>query len=213
MPPESWVHFDRDSVVARFDVSRETMARLDALAATLTRWSRAINLVARATLPDLWHRHIADSLQLWPLAPPNARSWVDLGTGAGFPGLVIAAIAADVQPALQVTLVESDTRKCAYLAEAARAMGVSVTICPVRIETLGGHRYDVVSARALAPLMTLLPMARRLAAPGGTILLPKGGDVESELAALPTIDRDTVRRLPSKTSADAAILVWTLPDG
>jgi 16S rRNA (guanine527-N7)-methyltransferase len=189
------------------------MERLDALAETLTRWSRAINLVARATLPDLWHRHIADSLQLWPLAPDKAKSWVDLGTGAGFPGLVIAAIAADVRPALRVTLVESDTRKCAYLAEAARAMGISVTIRPVRIETLDGHRYDVVSARALAPLMTLLPMARRLAAPGGTILLPKGGDVESEFAALPAIDRDTVRRLPSKTSADAAILVWTLPDG
>lgn len=213
MPPESRVHFDRDSVAARFDVSRETMARLDALAATLTHWSRAINLVARATLPDLWHRHIADSLQLWPLARPNAESWVDLGTGAGFPGLVIAAIAADIRPNVHVTLVESDTRKCAFLAEAARAMRISVTIRPLRIEKLGQQRYDVISARALAPLVTLLPMARLLAAPGGTILLPKGGDVETELAALPAIDRDTVTRLPSMTSADAAILVWTLPDG
>lgn len=213
MPREAPRVFDRAAVEDHFNVSRETMERLDALVATLLRWSRAINLVARSTLDAVWHRHIADSLQLWSLAPHHATSWVDLGAGGGFPGLVIAALATDARPALHLTLIESDTRKCTFLSEAARAMQISVTIRPRRIETISDEQFDVISARALAPLATLLPMARRLAAPGATIMLPKGGDVESELAALPAIDREAVRRLPSITSPDASLLVWTPPDG
>jgi 16S rRNA (guanine527-N7)-methyltransferase len=205
--------FDRAAVLSRFDVSRETSARLDALVATLTRWSAAINLVSRATLPEVWHRHVADSAQLFDLAPSSAHSWVDLGAGAGFPGLVIAAFAADRHPDLHVTLVESDTRKVAFMAEAARAMGVTVTLRPVRIEALGPERFDVVSARALAPLATLLPMARRLLAPGGTLLFPKGAEADSELAALPALDREGVERLASITSPDATILRWSARDG
>lgn len=205
--------FDRAAVIAQFDVSRETSARLDALVAALARWSAAINLVSRATLPDVWHRHIADSAQLFDLAPKSAHSWADLGAGAGFPGLVIAAFAADRRPDLRVTLVESDTRKAAFMAEAARAMGVGVVLRPVRIEALGAERFDVVSARALAPLADLLPMARRLLAPGGTLLLPKGAEADSELATLPALDRDAAERLASRTSPDATILRWSARDG
>lgn len=213
MLPDSVSNADRDAVVEAFDVSRETLHRLDVYAAALIRWSRAINLVARTTLPVLWHRHIADSLQLWPLAPESARRWADIGSGGGLPGLVIAAMAADRRPALRVTLVESDTRKAAFLAEAARAMDVAVTIRTCRIEALADAPFDVVSARALAPLDRLLPMARRLTVPGGTVLLPKGAEAENELATLPDIDRATVSRIASRTSADAVILSWTMPDG
>ena len=204
---------DRAGVIAAFDVSRETLARLDAYADTLIRWSRAINLVARSTLPDLWHRHIADSLQLWAHVPPHAMRWIDLGAGAGLPGLIIAAMAAEKRPDMTVTLVESDTRKAAFMAEAARAMGVRVTIRACRIEDLEPARYDVVSARALAPLDRLLPMARALLAPRGTVLLPKGAEAENEISALPAIDQSTVTRIASRTSADAVILSWTSPDG
>ena len=213
MPPETRPALDRAGVVEAFDVSRETLARLDAYAATLTRWSRAINLVSRSTLPDLWHRHIADSLQLWSFAPAAAARWVDLGAGAGLPGLIIAAVAADQRPTMVVTLVESDTRKAAFMAEAARAMALRVVIKACRIDDLGPERYDIVSARALAPLQTLLPMARALVAPGGTILLPKGAEAKTELDTLPAIDRSTVTRIASRTSADAVILSWTSPDG
>lgn len=213
MLPDIPGNTDRGTVASAFGVSRETLHRLDIYAAALIRWSRAINLVARTTLPVLWHRHIADSLQLWPLAPEGARRWVDLGSGGGLPGLVIAAMAADRRPSLHVTLVESDTRKAAFLADAARAMDIAVTIRACRIDALVDTPFDVVSARALAPLDRLLPVARRMAAPGGTILLPKGAEAEKELATLPDIDRAGVKRIASRTSADAVILSWTMPDG
>lgn len=213
MQPDGVEHFDRAAVARRFDVSRETMERLDILAVTLTRWSSAINLVARPSLSDLWHRHIADSAQLWRLAPDDATRWADLGAGGGFPGLVIAAMAAEHRPGLRMTLVESDSRKGAFLGEAARAMGLAVAVVPARVESLPSGGYDVVSARALAPLARLLPLARRLAVPGGCVLLPKGAEAESELAALPAIDREAATRHPSLTHPDAVILSWTLPDG
>lgn len=207
-------HFDRAAVAETFDVSRETLARLDTLVAGLQKWSCAINLVARGTLSDIWHRHIADSAQLLPLAPPNARRWADFGSGAGFPGLVVATLAADRHPGLHITLVESDTRKCAFLTEMARTMRLSVTVRPVRIEALGADdRFDVISARALAPLATLFAVAKPHLAPGGTLIFPKGADVESELAAVPAIDRPAFARVASVTRPDATILLWSDPDG
>src|SRR5579864_7183884 len=104
----------------RVDVSRETRDQLEAMVLTLGRWQKAINLVGRATLEDLWIRHILDSAQLVPLLPKEAKTLVDLGSGAGFPGLVVAAL----RPSLEVTLIEADARKAAYLGEAARRMGL-----------------------------------------------------------------------------------------
>jgi 16S rRNA (guanine527-N7)-methyltransferase len=167
---------------AAFDVSRETTERLEAHLRLLARWNPRINLVSAATLPDAWQRHVADSAQLWRLRPPGARRWLDLGSGAGFPGLVIAAIAAEHAPETAVALVESDSRKAVFLTTAAREMGVAVTVHASRIEDLPPRGADVVSARALAPLAQLVPMLEKHRRPGGIGLFPKGRTVHKEIA-------------------------------
>jgi 16S rRNA (guanine527-N7)-methyltransferase len=171
-----------DDFRAAFDVSRETMARLERHLALLEKWNPRINLVSKATLPDAWSRHFADSAQLWRYRPPDARLWLDLGSGAGFPGLVIAALAADAAHDLHVRLVESDQRKAAFLREAARAAALAVSVVDERIERLPPQGADVVSARALAPLSDLLPMLEKHRRPGGIGLFPKGGTVHKEIA-------------------------------
>lgn len=198
---------DRAVWLAQSDVSRETAVRLDALVALLSRWSRRINLVGRSTLDAIWTRHVADSAQLWPLAPDAARRWVDLGSGAGFPGLVIAALARDVRPALRVTLIESDARKCAFMAEAARAMDVAVTILPSRIEATAPQRADVVSARALAPLPALLPLAARHLAPDGVALFLKGAGAQAELTEAAAAWHTDIRLERSVTDPSGAVII------
>ena len=120
-----------EEFVEQCPVSRETLDRLTVLADLLARWTQRINLVSKSTLPDLWRRHILDSAQLAAHVPPGSRTMVDLGSGAGFPGLVLAAITD-----LDIHLVESDARKCAFLREAARSMGRQVTVHNTRIEKL-----------------------------------------------------------------------------
>lgn len=164
------------------DVSPGTLERLEAFEALARRWTERINLVAPSTVPDLWTRHIADSAQLWPLAPKGARTWADLGSGGGFPGLVIAILAAETGTP-HVTLIESDQRKCAFLRTAARELGLKATILDQRAEAAPPQGAAVVSARALAPLPALLPLVARHLAPGGTALLPKGRDFATELDA------------------------------
>lgn len=201
--------FDREAVARHFDVSRETLERLDTLVHQVGRWQRAINLVSRQSLESIWHRHVADSAQLFALAPEAATSWADLGAGAGFPGLVIAAMAHDRRPHLKVALLESDTRKAAFIAETARMMGLNVELRAIRVEDLpADRRFDVVSARALAPLLALMRLAKPLRAPGGVLIFPKGAGVDAELAALEPIDRDAATRIPSVTHAQATILKW-----
>jgi 16S rRNA (guanine527-N7)-methyltransferase len=167
---------------ARFDVSRETRGRLDLIVAQLRKWQPRINLVAPSTMGEIETRHVADSLQLVPLAP-GARRWVDLGSGGGFPGLVVAAVLAETSGA-EVVLIESNAKKCAFLRETARVAELPVTVICERIEgavpRLPG-RFDVVSARALAPLTALLAHAEPLIAAGATGLFPKGQDVDDEI--------------------------------
>jgi 16S rRNA (guanine527-N7)-methyltransferase len=157
-------------------VSRETLARLEAYAELLTRWSARINLVGRDTLTDLWRRHMLDSAQLRPLVPDEARSLVDLGSGAGFPGLVLAILGAP-----PVELVEADQRKAAFLREAARITETTVSIRACRIAAVPPHPVDVVTARALAPLARLLDFARPFIAPRTVCLFPKGARAAEEL--------------------------------
>ena len=157
-------------------VSRETLARLEAYAALLVRWSERINLVGRDTIADLWRRHILDSAQLQPFIPAGARSLIDLGSGAGLPGLVLAILGAP-----GVELVEADSRKCAFLREAARITEVPVTIRGCRIQAVPPRPVDVVTARALAPLDRLLGLAGPFLAPDSECLLLKGERVEDEL--------------------------------
>lgn len=142
------MEFAQSNFAEYFDVSRETMDRLGAYASLLEKWNPKINLVSSSTLANTWHRHLADSAQLWALAPEGAKSWMDIGSGAGFPGLVIAAIAAEKLPDLAVTLVESDRRKSVFLKTVAREMGVTVNVITERIEMLEPQNADILSARA-----------------------------------------------------------------
>lgn len=190
-----------------WDVSRETLDRLQTYEALIRAWNPRINLVSASTLAALWTRHFGDSAQLFSLAPENARLWADLGSGGGFPGLVIAILAAEARPALSVTLVESDQRKAAFLATAARTLGLSVVVRAERIETLPPLGADVLSARALAPLDTLLGYAERHLAPGGVALFPKGATVDAELARALEHWRFSYQKEPSKTAADGVVLI------
>lgn len=192
--------------VAGLDVSPAALERLEALEALVRRWTARINLVSPATVPDLWTRHIADSAQLWALAPPGVDRWADLGSGGGFPALVIACLAADVG-APQVTLIESDQRKCAFLRSAARELGLSVSVLDARVEAAPAQGAAVVSARALAPLPALLPLVLRHMAPGGTALLPKGRGWEAEVEAARTGGwRFTLEPCPSRTDPSSRVL-------
>jgi 16S rRNA (guanine527-N7)-methyltransferase len=166
----------REAFAARLDVSRETLERLALHLELLTRWQPAINLVGPATLADPWRRHVLDSAQLVAHLPERATPLVDLGSGAGFPGLVLAIMGVP-----GVILVESDRRKAQFLREVARATATAVTIHAERAEKLSMPPAAVVTARALAPLPRLLPLAARLLAPDGICLLLKGATVSDEL--------------------------------
>jgi 16S rRNA (guanine527-N7)-methyltransferase len=182
-------------------VSRETEARLTAYVTVLLDWNRRINLVSRTDVPHLWARHIEDSLQLIPLFPPDLDRAIDLGSGAGFPGLVIA-----VATGIHVDLVESDQRKAAFLREAARATGAPVAIHAVRAEDAAIPPASLVTARALAPLRKLLGIAHLFIAPGGVALFPKGASGERELTEARAEWNMRVERFPSRTHPDGAIL-------
>ena len=190
-----------DQFQARFGVSRETLAKLETYAALLHKWNPAINLVSKTTLEDLWSRHLADSAQLFSLIPAGAQVLVDLGSGAGFPGLVLAILGVP-----QVHLVESDVRKAAFLREVARVTAAPVTVHPVRIEAADTPPADIVSARALAELTLLLPWAHEMLKPGGTCLFPKGRTAEDELTAVADSWNMRVERFPSQTDPAGTIL-------
>ena len=157
-------------------VSRETLARLEAYAELLTRWSARINLIGRDTIADLWRRHILDSAQLRAFVPDRARNMIDLGSGAGLPGLVLAILGVP-----GVELLEADSRKCAFLREAGRITEALVTLRPCRIEAVSPHPVDVVTARACAPLDRLLGLAEPFLAPDSECLFLKGERVGEEL--------------------------------
>lgn len=192
--------------VAGVVVAPVTMARLRQHLDQLVRWNGAINLVARSTLPEAWDRHIVDSAQLVPLAPDRPDHWVDLGSGAGFPGIVVAAILAERSPDTRVTLVESDRRKATFLRETLRVLGLTGVVLAERIEDVPPLHADVVSARAVAPLDKLLPLVARHMAPAAVALLLKGAHVDSELASVPAAWSFSMDRLPSQTDSSAEIL-------
>ncbi len=190
-------------------VSRETLRRLTAYADLLTKWTRAINLVSRASLRDLWRRHMLDSAQLLPLLPGapvgRPRVIVDLGSGAGFPGLVLAILGAG-----DLHLVESDRRKAAFLREVVRETGCSAQVHNVRIEELAPIAADVVTARACAPLAELLGYAYKFPGrePGRRpcCLFSKGRRVDEELTEARKRWKMTVEPFPSRTDPGGTIL-------
>jgi 16S rRNA (guanine527-N7)-methyltransferase len=190
-----------DAFAALAGVSRETMARLEAYAELLKRWSGRINLVSRNTLGDLWRRHFFDSAQLLPFIPEKTRSLVDLGSGAGFPGLVLAILGVP-----GVALIESDKRKAVFLREAARIANTPVKIVDSRIETAKPHPADVVTARACAPLDKLLPLAQRFIGPNTVCLFLKSEHVAAELTAARREWKITAAQLPSRADPRGVIL-------
>jgi len=185
------------------DVSRETLSRLERYADLLTKWQARINLVGRDSLHDLWRRHMLDSAQLVPLRPAGARSFVDIGSGAGFPGLVLAVMGMP-----EVHLIEADARKCAFLGEAVRVTetAASIRIHRGRVEDLEPWPVDVVVARALAPLSRLLDYAEPFLRGGTVCLFPKGGGVEEELTRSRETWTMTVERFPSVSDPSGTIL-------
>ncbi|MFC6789282.1 16S rRNA (guanine(527)-N(7))-methyltransferase RsmG [Methylobacterium komagatae] len=195
----------RAQVLSAYDVSRETTQALDIYVAQLTRWQTVKNLVGPSTLSEVWSRHIADALQLLALAP-DAKRWIDLGSGAGIPGLILAI--AGKERGIHVTLVESNARKCAFLTEAARLTGAPATVRNARIEAVIGAEAgaDIVCARALAALDQLLDWSAPLLKSGTTGLFPKGRDVQAELTQAAARWTFTYDLVPSRTESDARIV-------
>jgi 16S rRNA (guanine527-N7)-methyltransferase len=199
---------DRARALALTPVSRETAARLDRFVGVLLEWQWHTNLIASSTESKLWTRHIADSLQLLALAP-EARIWVDLGSGAGFPGLVIACALADT-PGAQVHLVESTQKKAAFLREAMQATGAPAVVHAERIADFVKHapqRIDIVTARALAPLPKLLDAAYPLLKTPARGLFPKGQDVAIELTEAAKCWTIQATLAPSRTDPLSRIIV------
>jgi len=198
---------DRRAALRLVPVSRETEERLAVFVDLIDRWRRKTNLVAHSTFPSVWTRHIADSAQL-PALAPKAKTWIDMGSGAGFPGLVIAIQFADVQGAV-VHLVESDGRKCAFLRQAARATGAAATIHAVRVEAIAPESLgpvDAVTARAFAPLPLTLKLARPWIERGAVAVFPRGESARDQIAALPGASVYAIEALPSVVNPKAAIL-------
>lgn len=221
-PPHMLPHISGAAeFAAAFDVSGSALDRLETYAGQLALWQKRINLVAPSTVADVWHRHFADSAQLLDLAPQGAVTWIDLGSGAGFPGLVVAILLASQTPppAARMTLLESDQRKCAFLAEVVRQTGISaiisVDILCARIEAATTRaklaRADVVSARALAPLEKLLELASPYLGPSGRGLFLKGRNTEAELAAAARFFEFSYELVPSRTEVESSIVVMSGP--
>jgi 16S rRNA (guanine527-N7)-methyltransferase len=201
---------DKARALTLTPVSRETEKRLDMFVDVLLLWQKTTNLVASSTLARLWTRHIADSLQLMPLAP-QARTWLDLGSGGGFPGIPIACALAET-PGAKVHLVESNGKKAAFLREAVRLTRVPAAVHQVRAENFGEsckETVHAVTARALAPLKTLCDQAFPWIAQGAVGLFPKGQDVEAELTEAAKYWTIEAEKVPSKTAPQSCVVVIT----
>src|SRR3984885_9911357 len=198
---------NRRAALRLVPVSRETGDRLAAYVDLLARWRKTTNLIAGSTFPSVWTRHIADAAQLLALAP-TARRWIDMGSGAGFPGLVIAIQLADV-PGAVVHCIESDQRKCAFLREAARATGAAAQIHPMRVEAIAPESLgtvDAVTARAFAPLPLTLKLARPWMERGAIGVFPRGESAKDQIAASPEARTHAIETLQSVVNPKAAIL-------
>ncbi|QAY76883.1 16S rRNA (guanine(527)-N(7))-methyltransferase RsmG [Sphingosinicella sp. BN140058] len=193
-----------DDARAALDVPRETLERLDAFVAYLTEENNRQNLVSRPSLDTVWSRHILDSAQLLRFGPTSEPEWLDLGTGAGFPGLIAAVLSPG-----RFTLVEARRLRVDFLSRGAELLGVSdrTTILLGKVEAVQTRAYDVISARAFAPLEKLLALAERFSTKDTLWLLPKGRNAKSELDAIRSSWQGDFRLEPSLTDPDAHIIV------
>jgi len=205
---------DREDALPGLDVSRETLMRLDAYVDLLVKWQSALNLIAPSTLPAIWSRHVLDSAQIAEIGAAH-RSWADLGSGAGFPGLVVALLLDDPRirqnraPGV-VHLVESDQRKASFLREAIRVTKAGAIVHACRVEEARGRlagRVTAVTARALAPLRELLLLAEPLLTTRADGFFPKGQALDSELELAATHFLFDSQIVPSRTSKEGRVLV------
>ena len=196
---------------SEFSVSRETANRLIRYEELLQRWQKAVNLVAPSTLTDVWHRHFADSAQLARLVPADARQIVDLGSGGGFPALVLAILLMERAQPPRFTLIESDIRKGAFLREVTRQAGAPVDILSARIEKPETQskvsQVDVITARALAPLSRLLSLSAPFFAPSTVALFLKGRDTQGEIDQARRDWHFDIQLVESLTDPDGRIAV------
>lgn len=192
---------DAERFAAAADVSRETLERLKRFGDLLAKWNERVNLVGKSTMADPWRRHMLDSAQLFARLPPESRRLVDLGSGAGFPGLVLAIMGVP-----DVHLIEANARKCAFLREAARMAEANVTIHDNRIESSPALAADVVTARALAPLPILLKYAEPHLMPNSVCLFLKGISVDKELTEIRKLWNIKENTYPSITNPDGVIV-------
>lgn len=197
---------DRGGFSEQFDVSRETLQRLDTYAALLKKWNPAINLVAKSTLPIMWSRHFVDSAQIFGDAPSDTGLWLDIGSGGGFPGLVVAILAAEKNPRQTTVLIESDIRKTTFLRTVIRETGISADVRSDRIENVESLEADVLSARALAPLTQLMAFAEQHLHTDGIALFQKGVTHKEELAEALKHWQFNVEEIKSVTDPDAVVL-------
>lgn len=191
------------------NVSRETLGQFEQYEALLRKWNQRINLISPQSLGDVWHRHFRDSAQVFEQIPVPAQHLADFGSGAGFPGLVVAMLARSEGWDTRITLVESDQRKAAFLRAVAREVGLDVAVLSDRIEALPKLNADVISARALAPLEDLLSFCDLHLAPNGTAIFPKGRSYEEELSKALESWQFRCEKVGSKTDPEAVILKLT----
>ncbi len=171
----------KEILLSDLNVSRETLLDLIRMVDLLKKWNSTINLVGRASVEEVWARHILDSAQMWALRPQNLKTWVDLGSGGGFPALVLAILAKKEAPDVSFHMIESDARKCAYLRNVSRETSLNASIHTIRIEDIEPIKAEVVSARALAPVETLLGYSRHFLSDGAYCLFLKGKSCAREV--------------------------------
>ena len=196
----------RAETLRSLGVSLETSERLDALCAALIKWNRSVNLVGKSTLDSLWKRHVLDSAQVFDAADSDGGLWADFGTGGGFPGLVVAILAAERNAGFRVVCVESDARKAGFLRAAAGTLGLNIDVVARRIENAAPLGASIISARALAPLAKLLEYAERHLSPDGECVFLKGRNWRKEIADAALGWKFDHVHIPSATAPDSVVL-------
>ena len=188
------------------DVSRETIVLLQRLGLLVEKWNKSINLISKKTVPEIWNRHILDSAQIFYANKKSFKKWLDMGSGAGFPGLVVAILAQDKNIGGETVLVESDKRKCVFLSTVKRELNLKLSIINNRIESCDSQQADVISARALADLPSLLDLSFNHLSDDTTLIFSKGKSWKEELVAAEKIWNFSWEAVTSITDAKSVVL-------
>jgi len=188
------------------NVSRETFSLLERLGTIVEKWNKNINLISKSTVPNLWERHILDSVQIYYATQGNFKRWLDIGSGAGFPGLVVAILASEKSDDSEIVLVESDKRKCAFLHTVRRELNLNLSIINNRIDDCDAQNSDIISARALANLTKLLELSFKHMCENTTFIFPKGRSWREEIVAAEKTWNFSWEAVNSITDSQAVVL-------